>query len=71
MNAKLDTVDLLFTGGDIITVDQKVPYIQTGAVAVQANKIVAIGTETSVKARIKGATRTIDFSGQVMIPCAC
>ncbi len=68
MSATPGTVDLLFTGGDIITVDQKAPYIQVGAVAIQGNKIVAIGSEASVKARIKGAKRTIDFSGQVMIP---
>lgn len=68
MSATLGTVDLLFTGGDIITIDQEVPYIQAGAVAVRMNKIVAIGSESSVKARIKAATHTIDFSGQVMIP---
>ena len=68
LSAKPDTADLLFVGGDIVTVDQSNPYIQSGAVAVKANKILAIGSEASVKARIKTARRTVDFSGQVMIP---
>ncbi len=68
MSTAPDVVDTLFTGGDIITVDPEAPYIRAGAVAVRANKIVAIGSETAVHDRIKGANRTIDFSGQVMIP---
>ena len=68
MSTNPGTVDLLFTGGDIITLDRQTPYIQDGAVAIKMNKIVAIGHKAAVQAEISAAKRSIDFSGQVMIP---
>ena len=62
MSTAPDVVDTLFTGGDIITVDPEAPYIRAGAVAVRANKIVAIGSETAVRRiGLKGRTVLLIF----------
>lgn len=60
--------DILFKGGDIVTLDEGCPYIRNGAVAVAGNEIVSIGAATRVEAEIGAALRTVDFSGLTLMP---
>ena len=60
--------DILFKGGDIITLDRHNPYIRNGAIAVAADKIVAIGAVQEVETQVASANRSVDFSGLLMMP---
>jgi 5-methylthioadenosine/S-adenosylhomocysteine deaminase len=61
-------VDILFTGGEILTLDPARPYIQHGAVAITGKSVVAIGSVEEVRRKIRSAARTFDFSDLLMIP---
>lgn len=60
--------DIVFRGGDIVTLDRTNPYIRNGAVAVTANRIGWIGAEADLDAHVAGAGRTLDITGHVLIP---
>jgi 5-methylthioadenosine/S-adenosylhomocysteine deaminase len=60
-------VDLLITGATIVTMDKGRRVIENGAVAIRADKIVAVGTRAEITRRYRGA-RTIDATGKVIIP---
>lgn len=62
------SADVIFQGGDIVTLDAADPYIRNGAVGVAGDKIVWIGKAAEVDKHLTGASRKVDFSGQVMIP---
>ncbi len=61
------SVDTLYTGGDIVTMDPENPYIRSGAIAIKGNKIVAIGTIDEVKSRIESSKNTVDFTDLVVM----
>jgi len=60
-------VDLLLSGCDVVTIDDKNRVIRDGAVAVKGNRIAWIGKASAAKREIK-ATSTIDGSGQIAMP---
>ena len=59
--------DILITGGTIITMDPDRRVIDDGAVAVEGDRIVAVGTRTEVEAQYSAA-RTIDAQRKVVMP---
>ena len=59
--------DILITGGTIITMDPERRVIDDGAVAVEGDRIVAVGTRTEVEAQYSAA-RTIDAQRKVVMP---
>jgi 5-methylthioadenosine/S-adenosylhomocysteine deaminase len=60
-------VDLLITGGTVITIDKSRRIIKDGAIAVDKGRIIFIGTaQTAINSYV--AKRVIDATGKVMIP---
>lgn len=60
-------VDLIVTGGTVISMDATRRIIDCGAVAISADRIVAV-EEAAVIAERYTASRTIDASGKVVMP---
>ena len=60
--------DILFTGCDIVTLDEVNPYIRNGAAAVTGNEIIAVGESYPVTAGLPAVQRTVDCSGLTMLP---
>ncbi len=60
-------VDLLIVGGAVLTMNGQSQVLDDGALAIQGNKIVAVGPTTTVKAQYSAA-RTIDAHGQLVMP---
>jgi predicted amidohydrolase YtcJ len=59
--------DTIYTGGDIITVNDAQPTAE--AVAVKDGKIVAVGTRADVEKSHRGpATKVVDLAGKVLLP---
>jgi 5-methylthioadenosine/S-adenosylhomocysteine deaminase len=61
------SVDLLIVRGTVITMDEGRRVIEDGAVAVKADRIVAVGSTTDIQARYT-ATKTIDAFRQAVLP---
>ncbi|XWN31497.1 MAG: amidohydrolase family protein [Devosia sp.] len=59
--------DILITHGTIITVDPERRVIEDGAVAIEGNSILAVGTTEEVE-RDHSAPRTIDARDKVVLP---
>lgn len=65
--AQTQAADLIFVGGDIVTVNDKQPTAE--ALAVKDGKIVALGTRDGVERSHKGATtRLVDLAGKTLLP---
>lgn len=60
-------VDLLVTGGTIVTMDADRKIIQDGAIAVKSDTILAIGPRGTLVARYS-ASKTIDARGKLILP---
>jgi 5-methylthioadenosine/S-adenosylhomocysteine deaminase len=60
-------VDLIISGGTVVTMDASRRLIEDGAIAVSAGRIAAVGTLKEVTAQFT-ARETIDASGKVIIP---
>jgi len=60
-------VDLLITGGTVITIDASRRVLTPGAVAIRGGDIVAVGTPEAV-AGTHRAVRVIDATGRVVMP---
>ena len=59
--------DAIYTGGDIVTVNDAQPTAE--AVAVRAGRIVAVGTRADVERTRKGpATIVVDLAGRTLVP---
>ena len=67
-NQAHQVADVLFKGGDIITLDAANPWIRNGAIAVAGAEILAVGPSASVEAQIPARLRTVDFSGLTIMP---
>lgn len=60
-------VDVVITGGTVVTMDDQGTVIVDGAVAIDDGEIVAVGTAVEINARYAGAER-VDASGQIILP---
>src|SRR5688572_807129 len=65
--ADVGEIDLLLTGGTVITVDAERRIIEGGAVAVDAGRIVAVGTAEELGQRFTGR-EAIDCRGKAVLP---
>jgi len=64
--AKKESVDLLVTGGTVVTVDEKFSLYSPGAVAVRKGEIVAVGPAAEIGSRYAGAR--YDATGRIVLP---
>ena len=60
-------VDLVVTGGTVVTVDAASRVIQSVAVAIDGTEIAAVDTVDAVAKQFRGR-ETIDASGQIVLP---
>src|SRR4029453_15083358 len=60
-------VDLLITGGTVITMDSTRRVIDDGAVAIRGDRIVAVGTTADIRSRFR-SSQVIDASRKVVMP---
>jgi predicted amidohydrolase YtcJ len=58
--------DLVLTNGNVVTVDESQPFAE--ALAVNGDRIVAVGSSSDIGAYIGDATQVIDLQGQTAIP---
>ena len=66
-SARAQNAEIIYMGGDIVTMDDKLPT--AGAVAVNDGKIVAVGTQAEVEKAHKGsATRVRNLAGKTLLP---
>ena len=62
----LQTADLVLHGGKIVTVDSSERIAE--AVAVEGNRIAAVGTEKEIARLMGPGTRVIDLAGRALLP---
>jgi 5-methylthioadenosine/S-adenosylhomocysteine deaminase len=62
-----EKVDLIIQGGTVVTMDRTYRLIEQGAVAVNGQLIVAVGTAAEITAKYT-STRTINAAGKVVMP---
>lgn len=67
VNAGMQSVDLLLTGGTIVARAEPRQVIENGAVAIRGDRIVDIGPASDVAGRASAA-KTIDCSGKAVLP---
>ena len=60
-------VDLLLTGGTVVTVDSLGRVISDGAVAIDGSVIVSVGSSAEVASAVN-AIEIVDTSGQIVMP---
>jgi len=61
------TADTIYTGGDIVTVNDAQPAVE--ALAVKDGKILAVGTRAEIERAHKGqATTIVDLAGKTLVP---
>ena len=60
-------VDLLLSGGTVVTIDPGRRIVEDGAVAVEAGRIVAVDTAEELGQRFQ-ARETIDCRGKAVLP---
>jgi len=61
------SVDLIVSGGKIVTMDNEHRVIDDGAIAVQGGRIVAVGSSDDINGKYS-ARETIDARGKVVVP---
>ncbi|MGH9802321.1 MAG: amidohydrolase family protein, partial [Blastocatellia bacterium] len=64
----MNTIDLLITGGAIVTMDGQQRVIDNGFVAIRDERIVAVGDVAELKAKNFVARQTINARGKVVLP---
>jgi hypothetical protein len=63
----IDAADAIYTGGDIVTVNDAQPSVE--ALAVKDGKILATGSRADIEKAHKGtATRVVDLGGKTLMP---
>ena len=67
INAQKKSIDLIISGGTIVTMDGEKRLILNGAVAVDKDKIVAVDTSSEIGRRFS-SKQTINADGKVVIP---
>ena len=64
--AAAQVADVIYVGGDIVTVNRRQPSAE--AVAIRDGRIVAVGSRDAVMARRGAETRVIDLGGKTLVP---
>jgi hypothetical protein len=65
--SQVDAADTIYTGGEIVTVNDKQPSAE--ALAVKGGKIVAVGRRADVEKAHKGVnTMVVDLGGKALLP---
>jgi 5-methylthioadenosine/S-adenosylhomocysteine deaminase len=64
---QMQTVDLLFTNANVLTMDNEFHHFNPGAVAVTGSKIVAVGPQTEIEALYSSSDKR-DCVGRVLMP---
>ncbi|MBK6334655.1 MAG: amidohydrolase [Betaproteobacteria bacterium] len=65
--AQIDTAEIIFVGGDIVTINDRQPSAE--ALAVKGGKILAVGARADVEKAHKGAsTQVVDLGGKTLMP---
>ena len=62
-----EAVDVLITGGTVITMDSSRRVLENGAVAIRADRIIAVGTTAELTARYEGRD-VIDATRKIVMP---
>jgi 5-methylthioadenosine/S-adenosylhomocysteine deaminase len=62
-----DKVDLLVTGGTVVTMDGQRRVIEDGAIAIRGDSIVAVGPRAEIENKFEAA-QTIDAHGALVLP---
>ncbi len=62
-----ELLDILVTGGTVVTMDADFRVIERGAVALRGGRIAAVGPADEIGARFE-ALRTIDAAGRIVMP---
>src|ERR1700693_194448 len=62
-----DKVDLLVTGGTVVTMDGQRRVIEDGAIAIRGDSIVAVGPRAEIESRFE-SVQTIDAHGTLVLP---
>lgn len=62
-----ERADLIIRGGTVVTMDPSSRVIENGAVAIKADRIVAIGSASDIATKYTAA-RTINAAGKVVMP---
>jgi 5-methylthioadenosine/S-adenosylhomocysteine deaminase len=62
-----ESVDLIISGGTVVTMDAKRAIYEDGSVAVKGDSIVAVGRRDEIENRYKGL-QTIDGKGRLVLP---
>ncbi|MCI0488252.1 MAG: amidohydrolase [Blastocatellia bacterium] len=62
-----ERADIIIRGGTVVTMDGERRVIENGAVAVRADRIVAVGTATEIAAKYRAA-RIINAAGKIVLP---
>ncbi len=65
--ANRKSVDLIVSGGTVVTMDAKRAIYEDGSVAVKGDSIVAVGPRNEIESRYK-AQQTIDGKGKLVLP---
>src|SRR5512142_2973788 len=63
----MNDVDLILANAVVVTMNAHADLFSRGAVAIQGDRIVAVGAADEIAAHYK-ARETIDFAGQALIP---
>src|SRR5712692_5434021 len=66
-SAKKEKVDLLVSGGTVVTMNGERHIIEDGAVAVKGDVIVTVGSRASIEAKY-AAAQTINAGGKLVLP---
>jgi predicted amidohydrolase YtcJ len=65
--APADAADVIYMGGDIVTINDRQPTAQ--ALAIKDGKILAVGDRAAIESRNKGATtRVVNLAGKTLLP---
>lgn len=67
MEQTMETVDLLLTNGQIVTQDESRTIVHDGAIAVDGDRIVALGPAAQITARYRGR-ETLNAAGNAVFP---
>ncbi len=62
-----ESVDLIVSGGTVVSMDEKRTIFEDGSVAVRGDSIVAVGPRAEVEAKYKGA-QVMDAKGRLVLP---